>query len=508
MLLATRKLIADIDERAEKVQGISPEKLMQNAGLAAAKKILAGLDSAASVVVLCGKGKNGGDGYVIAGELWEFRCDVSVFEAESMSRDSASELYRTKFKKKTKAVYSLTDTKRLSEKCERADIIIDALFGVGFHGEMPSVEGEAILIANAAKAKRIAVDIPSGCNSDMGAVSDICFSADLTLTMEYVKCGMLMYPAREYCGEVEVCDIGVDRADMEANLPFIYRTVEDADAEMYVKHRPRDSHKGTFGRLMLICGSDNMTGAAVLACEGALRMGVGLVELVSTEKVIRAVSAICPEVIYTVVPPACEWNDAVFEKIVLHSVEADAVVIGCGLGQHARVEDLIRLLSSIAGCPMLIDADGLNSLDGKVKIIADSPREILVTPHPKEFARLIYCDIEDVLKDKLYAAERVSEGCRLNVLLKSASTVICAKNGAGYINTTGNSGLAKGGSGDVLAGMIGALLARGVECGMAAALGAYIHGRAAEILTEELSESGMLPRDIPLAAAKYLAKLK
>ncbi len=506
MLLATRQLIADIDERAEKVQGISPEKLMQNAGLSAAKQILAGLDSTACVVVLCGKGKNGGDGYVIAGELWEFRCDVSVFEVESDRRDAASDTFRTRFKKKAKSLYPITDTKRLFEACANADIIIDALFGVGFHGEMPTSEGEAILIANSSKAKRIAVDIPSGCNSDMGAVSEICFCADETLTMEYVKFGMLMYPAREYCGKISVCDIGVDRADMEANLPFFYRTVDDEDVKKYVLKRARDSHKGTFGKLMLICGSDSMTGAAALACEGALRMGVGLVELVCTEKVARTVSVLCPEVIYTVVPAAGDWDESVFEKIVLHSVEADAMVIGCGLGQENHVEELIRLLSSIAGCPLLIDADGLNSLDGKVKILSNSPRDILVTPHPKEFARLIYCDIADVLRDKLYASERVSEGCGINVLLKGASTVISAKDGTRYVNITGNSGLAKGGSGDVLAGMIGALLARGIECGMAAALGAYIHGMAADELALEFSETGLLPRDIPSAAAKYLAR--
>ena len=508
MRLATRDLIYEIDSRAEKVQGISPEKLMGNAGLSAAGEILSGLDATASVVVLCGKGKNGGDGYVIAEELWEYRCDVSVFESECDKRDAASDMYRTRFKKKAKSIYSLTDTKRLGKKCADADIIIDALFGVGFHGEMPNVEGEAILIANASKAKKIAVDIPSGCDSDNGTCSDICFRADLTLTMQYVKCGMLTYPAREYCGEVRVCDIGVDRDDIEKNISFNYRTVEDSDLIEHVLSRPRDSHKGTFGRLMLICGSDSMTGAAALACEGALRMGVGLVELVCTEKVSRAVSALCPEVIYTVVPSVDEWNEDVFERIVMHSLEASAVVVGCGLGMSPRAEELIRLLSSIAGCPLLIDADGLNSLDGKVKILANSPREILITPHPKEFARLIYCDIEDVLKDRIYAACRVSEGCGINVLLKGASTVIAARDGTRYINVSGNSGLAKGGSGDVLSGMIGALLAKGTETGLAAALGAYLHGKAAEMLAEEYSEAGVLPRELGEAAAKYLAKLK
>jgi len=507
MLLATRDMIREIDEYAERVQGISPEILMQNAGLAAASQILEMLDRPVKIVVLCGKGKNGGDGYVIASELWEYKCEITVFEHKNVHRDAASSYHRARAKKKIKDIYPLTDTEKLSEACKSAEIIIDALFGVGFHGDMPAPEANAIRIANATSALKIAVDIPSGADSDMGGVAEVCFAADHTMTMAYVKRGMLLYPAREYCGRISVCDIGVDREAIEQRMDFSCSVVGEDEIKKYVLARPKDSHKGTFGRLMLICGSDTMTGAAILACEGALRMGVGLCELVCTERVAAAVSSVCPEVIYTVVPPLCEWNEAVFEKLVLHSVEAQAIVIGCGMGQDENAQKLIRLLSSIAGCPMLVDADGLNSLDGRVKILANSQREIVVTPHPKEFARLVFCDIKEVQKDKYRVCERLSEGCALTVLLKGASTVVCAKDGKRYINTTGNSGLAKGGSGDVLSGIIGALLARGVPSGMAAALGAHIHGAAADALREELTETGMLPRDIPTAAARYLSKV-
>lgn len=507
MLLATRDMIREIDEYAEKVSLIPPEILMQNAGVSAAEKIVDMLDHPVKVVVLCGKGKNGGDGYVIASELWEYKCDVTVFEHKNVHRDAASSFHRAKAKKKIKEMYSLSDTKTLEAACNEAEIIIDALFGVGFHGSMPQTEAKAVTVANASKALKIAVDIPSGADSDMGGVSDVCFVADYTMTMAYVKRGMLLYPAKEYCGSICVCDIGIDRAATEKTIDFSCSVVGEEEIKKYVLDRPKDSHKGTFGRLMLICGSDSMTGAAILACEGALRMGVGLCELVCTERVAAAVSSVCPEVIYTIVPPLSEWNESTFEKLVLHSVDAQAIVIGCGMGQDANAEKLIRLLSSIAGCPMLIDADGLNSLDGRVKILKNSQRDVIVTPHPKEFARLVFCDIKDVLSDKFRVAERLSEGCGLTVLLKGASTVICANDGKRYINTTGNSGLARGGSGDVLSGMIGALLACGVPSGMAAALGAHIHGAAADILCHEYSEVGMLPRDIPTAAARYLGRI-
>ena len=507
MLLATRDMIREIDEYAEHVQGIPPEILMHNAGLSAAAKIVEMLDRPVKAVVLCGKGKNGGDGYVIASELWEYKCDVTVFEHKNVHRDLASSFHRTKTKKKIKEIYSLTDTQRLSLACAEAEIIVDALFGVGFHGSLPQTEAYALKAANSSSALKIAIDIPSGVDSDMGGVADGCFKADHTMTMAYVKRGMLLYPAKEYCGDIKVCDIGVDRVAIEQKMKFSCSAVGEEQVKKYILDRPRDSHKGTFGRLMLVCGSDNMTGAAILACEGALRMGVGLCELVCTERVAAAVSSVCPEVIYTIIPPLSEWDDSTFEKLVFHSIDAQAIVIGCGMGQDENAEKLIRMLSSIAGCPVLIDADGLNSLDGRVKILANSQRDIVVTPHPKEFARLVFCDIKDVLSDKFRVAERLSEGCGLTVLLKGASTVICANDGKRYINTTGNSGLAKGGSGDVLSGMIGALLARGIPTGMAAALGAYVHGAAADILSEEYSESGMLPRDIPAAAAKYLGKI-
>ncbi len=507
MLLATRKMICDIDEYAEKVLGIKPHTLMYNAGKSAADRIKKLLGENARVCVLCGGGKNGGDGYVIASELFDSDHYVTVFESDTDSRDESSELHRTKLKKKLKSFYSVSDTQKLAEACEGAEIIIDALFGVGFHGEMPEPEAFALKSANSSRAMRVAVDIPSGVEADTGRVSRVCFRADHTVTMEYVKRGMLLYPAREFAGRIHLCGIGVDRAEIEQRFSFSDRTVDTDMIRKYILSRPADSHKGTYGRLMLVCGSDYMTGAAVLACEGALRMGVGLCELVCTDRVAAAVAARCPEVIFTVVPPLAEWDNSVYEKILLHSVEADAAVIGCGMTAHKNAQKLIELLSSLVGCPLLIDADGLNSLDGDTGVIERASRQIVITPHPKEYARLVYCDIEGVLRDRYKSASALSERCGITVLLKGAATITASPDGMRYINTTGNSGLAKAGSGDVLSGMIGALLAQGVPPVISAALGAHVHGAAADLLKGEYGESGMLPRDIPMAAARYLASL-
>ena len=507
MLLATRKMISEIDEFAESVLGIKGQTLMFNAGKSAADKIKKLLRDNARVCVLCGAGKNGGDGYVIASEL--FDCDhyVTVFEAECDKRDESSEFFRAKLKKKLKNIFSLSDTQKLSEACDGADIIIDALFGVGFHGEMPEREAYAIKIANSSRAVRVAVDIPSGVEADTGKVGRICIHAHHTMTMEYIKRGMLFYPAREFVGKIQVCSIGVDRSAVEEHFSFSDRTVERDLIEKYILSRPADSHKGTYGRLMLVCGSDYMTGAAVLACEGALRMGVGLCELVCTERVAEVVSARCPEVIFTVVPAVSEWDSTVYEKILLHSVEADAMVVGCGLTEHKNVLRLIELISSLVGCPILIDADGINSLDGSIDVLKGALRDVVITPHPKEFARLVYRDIDQILLDRYKSASALSEQCGITVLLKGAATIIASPDGTRYINTTGNSGLSKGGSGDVLSGMIGALLAQGIPTAVSAALGAHVHGAAADLLRDEYGEVGMLPRDIPLASARYLASM-
>ncbi len=505
MLLATRKMISDIDAYAEEKLGIKPQTLMYNAGKSAAEHIKKLIAENARVCVLCGVGKNGGDGYVIASELFDSDCYVTVFESQTERRDESSELYRTRLKKKIRYIYSLSDTQMLADAFENADVIIDALFGVGFHGEMPECEAAAVKIANRASALRVAVDIPSGVEADTGRVGQICFLAEHTVTMEYIKRGMLFYPARDYVGRIHVCSIGVERGKIEEHFDFPDRTVDADLIKKYILSRPADSHKGTYGRLMLVCGSDYMTGAAVLACEGALRMGVGLCELVCTPRVAEAVSATCPEVVFTVVPALDEWDNGVYEKILLHSVEADAMVIGCGLTSHKNAEKLIELLSSIVGCPLLVDADGLNSLDGSTEILERAVRDIVITPHPKEFARLVYRDIDDVLRDRYKAAYTLAEKCGITVLLKGAATVVSAPDGVRYINTTGNTGLAKGGSGDVLSGMIGALLAQGIPPAVSAALGAHVHGAAADLLRGELGEAGMLPRDLPRAAARYLA---
>lgn len=507
MKIATKSKIYEIDSYAENTLGIPAHILMYNAGASAAEHIKKLLGDSGFVCILCGKGKNGGDGYVIAGELFDAGYSVCVFESECTARDASSALYREKLLKKTADVYSIADKERVGKALLSADVIIDALFGVGFRGGMPACEAYAVELANSTDALRIAVDIPSGVEADSGRVSDVCFSAHHTMTMEYIKRGMLIYPGRSYTGNIHICSIGVDRKAVEENIEFSDRCVTADLIRECVISRPAVSHKGTFGRLLCICGSDGMPGAAVLSCEGALRMGVGLCELVCTEKTEAVVACRLPETVFSVVDSIEHWTDDDIEKILSRADAANAVVIGCGATPHKNLRRLLKKLLGKEGCPVLIDADGLNCIGGDTRMLSKSKRAVVITPHPKELSRLCGIGVSDILCDAYTSADSFCRECGAVVLLKGASTVIASPDGRHFINVTGNSGLAKAGTGDVLSGMIGALLARGTEPAVAAALGAHIHGAAADLLKEEIGECGILAHQIPLYAAKYLAKL-
>ena len=506
MYLTSKNKVYEIDAFAESTLGIPAHTLMYNAGKSAAEHIKEIVCEGARVLMLCGSGKNGGEGYVIANELLTSGYDVCVIESACTTRDPSSTLYRDLVIDKVRTC-DMAFVDRVRDEIESADVIVDALFGVGFRPQMPEREAYLVRLANETNALRIAVDIPSGVEADSGRVAEVCFKADHTVTMHYIKRGMLIYPGRAHVGKIHICDIGADRGALEADIDFFDRCVDSDMIKSHVTNRPIVSHKGTFGRLLCICGSDEMRGAAALACDGALRMGVGLCELASTKSVADIVCARSPEVIFSVIDSVQAWDESTYDRLMQRAAAADAVVIGCGSTPHENLRRLIEMLLHSEGCPVLIDADGLNCLSGDAEIFKKAKRRIVITPHPKELSRLFCIDMSDILTDAYRIASEISDRYNITVLIKGASSIIASEDGVRYINTTGNSGLAKGGSGDVLSGMIGALLARGEDTGVSAALGAHIHGAAADMLSYTLGECGMLPRDIPIAAAEYLLKL-
>jgi NAD(P)H-hydrate epimerase len=333
----------------------------------------------------------------------------------------------------------------------------------------------------------MSVDIPSGLSADESKnFPHVC--ADETVCITSRKLSSAVFPTKEAYGKIHVFDIGVN---MTKELPLA--TISDDDILEFLPQRPKDSHKGTFGTLKTLCGSYNMTGAGILAITGALRCGVGLVKAFGDDKLLDIFKVRLAEPIYKT-----------FSKEAFISEKSSAILIGCGIG--TEYENDLRDILINADSPIIIDADGINFLSKNIDIIEQIPTSLIITPHPKEMARLCGCSVSQIQENRFSNCKEFSEKYGCTVVLKGAGTIIFTPNQTPIINESGNSGLSKGGSGDVLAGMISAFVAQGVTPHYAAALGVYLHGLAADSLKKSFSEFSFLPSDIPKEVGKILAE--
>ncbi len=502
MYAITPELMRKIDAEQAKLQQNGERTLMYNAGLCAVSAI-EGKITGERAVILCGAGNNGGDGYVIAEELRLQGWDVTVFNylPKKKRTDAANH-----FMHKAKAAGCKMLPLECGEKYEKAlsacDVAVDAVFGTGFHGALPEELTEPMRIASECGAFKVAIDCPSGIDPLCGTVDGTAFIADMTVCMSYPMRGIYLLPARAYCGRIEVCDIGMDYRSIESEYSFT-DTVCDKDAirKVFIK-RSADSHKGTYGRCVLICGSEAMPGAARLALSGALRMGPGLCELIAPRSVIACCAAAFPEAIYTEVPDPHEWSDEDVEKINSRAKEASAVLCGCGLGVSEGTQKLVRALCGTESIRLVLDADAINALS--VIGFEKAECEMILTPHPKEFSRLTGCGTEEIGASRYSIAKTFASEKNAVLLLKGADTVTAAPDGRVCLNSTGNPGLAKGGSGDVLAGMCAGILAQGKSAFDAASCAAYLHGAAGDLLKKKYSEYGYLTGELASAAAEVL----
>lgn len=488
-------------EAAADKNGISYMALMRNAGeacFARISKILGGVEDK-TFVVLAGRGNNGGDGIVIANSLTEARASVIlVFVQDLPKSDTARQCYSMyeKVVKSTLYVHRKDVVKRALGSC---DAIIDCVFGTGFHGELEENLKDLFMYINeSCPGIKISADVPSGINSDTGEVAEGAFRPDYTIVLAAMKTGLYNHPAFESCGRIMIADIGIPSncyGSCEAVL------TDDVLLEFLPK-RTSVSHKGTFGRMLNISGSAFYTGAALLSTDGALRTGVGLCTLATPTRVINAIAAAVPETTY--LPLEQDFDGFINDKSVdmikkeLENTKYDAILIGCGLGSRKTTTDLTELVIRNADCPVIVDADGLNSLAGNINVLKESKKGVIVTPHPGEFSRMTGKPTADIQRDRIASAKKFAKEYGCVTVLKGVNTVIAAPDGQTFVNTTGNAGLAKGGSGDVLAGIIASLAAQGTELMYAAALGAYLHGQAADRLVARThGMAGVLPRDIP-----------
>ena len=496
------KTIKLSDSRAQTEFGISELTLMKNAANACFKQLYTTISSKSRIVILCGKGNNGGDGYELCRLLhkeWFNTVCVNVFDCLPFT-DTALYVYNSLIADGGKVLYS----EDASTIIESADVIIDAIFGVGFYGtiENESNLGKLITLCNKNKnALRVSIDVPSGINSENGRADGVVFNAHTTYTLAFYKTGSLSYPARKYCGNIELLKIGFPK-ELEDSTEK-HALIPDMD---YVKSvlpkRHANSHKGSFGRLLMFCGSEFMTGAAVLSANAALRSGVGLLNIVQNKETLKILQHHLAEPIFS--PTETNTQEGV-DNLLKLSEKATAILTGCGLGQQENDKNAVISLIKHSDKPIILDADGINAVSGNTMVLKEAKQIAILTPHPLEFSRLTGKSVEEIQCDRINSALDFSKEFGCVLVLKGASTVITGPCGELAVCTAGGSGLSKGGSGDVLAGLCASLRAQGMSAFDSAVCGVYLHAHAGDILSQEISERGFLPSDLPMAIAKLLS---
>ena len=512
MKLAVSSTISKIDALCEAELGISIQSLMQKSGVAVADAVRKRTPVGSQIVVLAGGGNNGGDGYAAACELFsEYR--VIVYDVFGKGQKSAAGKYfLKKFREMGGEVRVYSEGEAFKETVNESLCVVDAVFGTGFSGVMPEeIRSLAITVREAVNVEKIAVDVPLGINPDDGSVSDFVISVSATVALSFIKPGILSYPARAYVGEIIYADLGVPEKIIGDNFKFRYQMIDSELAQKSLPKREENSNKGTFGKLLIITGSEKYRGAAHLSCEAALRGGVGLVTYLGCDALVSELSQKYPEIIYKKNAIDDSLTDEDIKEIVALSSAHSATLIGSGSDNTDGLLRLVKALLAEGGSPLILDADAINALaaDNGEGILAlkKSKREIILTPHPLEFSRLSMTDVATVQLHRIELAEKFAKENKILLVLKGAGTIIT--NGKDvYINVSGSSSLAKAGSGDVLAGLLAAFVAqKNCTALTASALAVYFHAVAGQTLAGEFSAYGVTPSDLPKAIAREIAEL-
>jgi hydroxyethylthiazole kinase-like uncharacterized protein yjeF len=490
-----------IEQNSDRL-GVSYLQLMENAGNACAIEIskIQNKIINQNVVILCGNGNNGGDGFVIARRLYEKGANITVILCKSTpGTQIAFSMYEQVKQLPDIAILDLEmDLKLVLSHLQQANIIVDCIFGTGFRGETFGIIQQLIEQVNQLNALKIAVDIPSGMNGDSGSASSSTFHADYTLALGGYKKAHLMDSSQELCGTIRLLDIGIPKEAYDG-LDFDLLPLKLSDLPALLPKRNSYSNKGDYGKLLIIAGSFGMGGAAMMATQAALRCGCGLTMLASSKSVI---ASCYPQMMEAVTIPLQETETGQIAAANYQLLEeklqtASACVIGCGMGSHPETRQLIRRLIVASHTPIILDADGINAIAGDINILQTAKCPMILTPHPKEFSRLCGLSVEQIESDRKKAAAQFVKKYNVILVLKGHETLIVLPNGTIYQNTTGNPGLAKGGSGDVLAGMIGSLAAqKSFSPEDAARFAVCAHGACADRIVTRLSEYSMLARDL------------
>lgn len=475
--------------------GIPSLVLMERAAL----KVVAHLEMIAQkknhIAVVCGTGNNGGDGIAIARILHieGYAVDLIILgDTTKLTNESALQLSIAK-----KLGISIGSNFNPNEY----NIIVDAIFGIGLQRDIQGKYKKTIETINTSNAYIVAVDIPSGIDANTGKVMNVSIKANMTVTFGENKLGLILFPGAEYAGKVIIEDIGFPSVAVEKVLPK-YHYFEKEDLKKIPK-RFSYSNKGSYGKVLVIAGSANMTGAAYLSAKAAYKMGCGLVKVLTSQAGTEVIRTLLPEAIYA------SYEDENIEVIINESIQwADAIVIGPGLSTDERAQKLLSHVLKKVNKPTVFDADALqllsnildkrmihNKLDRVKELSLLLPAKSVLTPHLKEYANLLACSVDEIIKGFIDFPEYCTYNNELIYVIKDARTIVAHRENR-YVNVSGNHGMATGGSGDVLTGIIAGIIATGLNSYEAAELGVYIHGLAGDVAAEKRGYHSMLASDI------------
>lgn len=516
MLAALGEEMREIDRKTIEEIGILGLVLMEEAGRQVALEAKAMLTSPQNkILVLAGAGNNGGDGYVAARLLHNWGFSVQVWLLTSPDKIKGDAKINLKIMQKLlpmEKIRQITSSEILQVKeseLKEADLIIDAILGTGTQGEVTGIKREIILALNSLNKKVLAVDLPSGLNANTGQVLGCCVQATRTVTFALPKVGLLVHPAVEYAGTVKTVDIGIPPQVIE-QLALQHVQLEPALVKQWLPQRKATAHKGSCGRVLVLAGSEGMLGAAVLCAEAVLKIGAGLVTLALPKSIYPLAATKLTEVMTRPLPETAEGTLALMawaqvEKLV---DKADVLVLGPGLSSQGETAILVLKILEETNLPVVVDADGLNILADNPHFLNKKRKNLVFTPHPGEMVRLTEKTMEEVQNNRLDLVREKAQEWGVSLVLKGAGTLVASPQGKVYVNSTGNPGMATAGAGDVLAGVIGGLLAQGLTTTIAAASAVYIHGLAGDLARNEQGEMGLLAGDILAYLPKALKLVK
>lgn len=497
-----------VDELAQEQFGIPAILLMERAALAVAREVeqVAGKLGGHKVKILavCGTGNNGGDGAAAARILyeWGYAADIMVLGDEKR----ASDLMKQQLVIARNSGLQVGNNFRMNQY----DILIDAVFGIGLSHPVEGRYMDWLSEMNLSHCKVVSVDIPSGVQADNGRVGTVAVHADVTVTFGYQKIGLMLYPGRGYAGRVVLAEIGLPKKAGE-RVKFPAFTYEQSDLGR-IPPRVDYSNKGTFGRVLVIAGSRNMAGACYLSAKAAYRAGVGLVKILTVEDNREALQTMLPEAILSTYHPDSVKNKVEIEKTIQDLGWATAIVVGPGMGLSPAARQLLEIVLKYAKAPVVVDADALHLIAHDPQYVTQRAEGekfnrlyleggLILTPHLKEMSDLLSCEVSDIQEDLIGTALSAIKGRHFVLALKDARTVVAGEEGL-YINNSGNSGMATAGAGDVLTGIIAAMLGRGMSCFEATAMGVYLHGLAGDAAAAEKGKDACMAGDIIEGLAK------